>query len=250
MVCSIIVPVYNEKDTFERVMKELLAKQLPGLEKEIIVVESNSTDGTREQARSYENHPQVRVLFEERPRGKGHAVRTGLRHATGAVVLIQDADTEYDIQDYDSLLEPVASYKAPFVLGVRHGGRWKMREFQQDKLSAGILNLGHKLFTALLNMLYRQSMCDPFTMYKVFWRDCLYGLEFQCNRFDFDHELVIKLVRKGYTPLEIPVNYRSRSFQEGKKIHRQIAIRSPGSGWISSSALCACAKCRRRRMRT
>jgi hypothetical protein len=80
------------------------------------------------------------------------------------------------------------------------------------------LNLGHAFFTGLINVLFRQNMTDPFTMFKVFRRDCLFGLKFECNRFDFDHELVIKLIRKGYRPVEIPVNYRSRSFREGKKV--------------------------------
>ena len=218
-VCSIVVPVYNEKDTFKTLMEALLAKQIAGVEKEIVVVESNSKDGTRELVRGYEKHPGVKVIYEERPRGKGHAVRTGLAQASGDIVLIQDADLEYDMNDYEELIEPLIRFRAPFVLGARHGGRWKMREFEHDKLSSDMLNIGHQFFTLVLNVLYRQRMCDPFTMYKLFWRDCLYGLEFECNRFDFDHELVIKLVRKGYTPLEIPVNYRSRSFKEGKKVN-------------------------------
>lgn len=223
-VCSIVMPVFNEKNTFTGVMEELLKKELPGIEKEIIVVESNSKDGTRELVLQYKDRLGVRVILEERPRGKGHAVRTGLQHATGDVILIQDADSEYDMNDYDELLEPLVNFRAPLVLGARHGGRWKMREFEHDKLSSDFLNVGHQFFTFVINFLYRQKMKDPFTMYKLFWRDCLYGLEFECNRFDFDHELIIKLVRKGYTPLEIPVNYRSRSFQEGKKVN---VIRDP-----------------------
>jgi hypothetical protein len=90
------------------------------------------------------------------------------------------------------------------------------------------LNFGHLFFTGLMNVLFRQKMTDPFTMFKVFHRDCLFGLKFECNRFDFDHELVIKLVRKGYVPLEIPVNYSSRSFREGKKVRM---LRDPW-GWL------------------
>ncbi len=216
--CSIVVAAFNESKSFPVLMDALLKKDLAGVEREIIVVESNSTDGTRELAKRYEAHPEVKLVLQDRPRGKGHAVREGFRNATGSVVLIQDADLEYDLNDYDALLAPILSNRALFVLGTRHGGNWKMRKFAEQEGLSATLNFGHVLFTSLMNVLFRQKMTDPFTMFKVFHRDCLFGLEFQCNRFDFDHELVIKLVRKGYVPLEIPVNYSSRSFREGKKV--------------------------------
>jgi hypothetical protein len=216
--CSIVVAAFNENRTFPVLMDALLNKAIPGVDREIIVIESNSTDGTRELAKQYQGHPEIKIVLQDRPRGKGHAVREGFRHATGDVVLIQDADLEYDLDDYDALLAPILSHRALFVLGTRHAGDWKMRRFAQQKVLSTGLNLGHAFFTGLINVLFRQNMTDPFTMFKVFRRDCLFGLEFQCNRFDFDHELVIKLVRKGYRPLEVPVNYRSRSFREGKKV--------------------------------
>jgi hypothetical protein len=132
--------------------------------------------------------------------------------------LIQDADLEYDLNDYDVLLEPLLAGRAAFVLGSRHGGRMRMRQFQEQKVLGEALNVAHVLLAGFINVLYGQSMKDPFTMFKVFRRECLYGLQFECNRFDFDHELVIKLVLKGYRPLEIPVNYCARSFRQGKKI--------------------------------
>ena len=125
---------------------------------------------------------------------------------------------EYDLNDYDSLIEPLIRYRVPFVLGAPARGDWKMRRFNGQQDLATLLNVAHVFFTTLINVLYGQRLRDPFTMFKVFRRDCLYGLEFECNRFDFDHELVIKLSRKGYTALEIPVNYRARSFREGKKV--------------------------------
>jgi hypothetical protein len=218
--CSIIVPVYNEKNTFPELMRTLLAKRLDhlGLEREIILVESNSTDGTRELVAGYDSTPGVKILWQERPRGKGHAVRAGLAVATGDVMLIQDADLEYDVNDYDALLEPLLSGRAAFVLGARHGGRMRMRRFPEQKVLGETLNVAHVLLAGFINVLYGQSMKDPFTMFKVFRRECLSGLQFECNKFDFDHELVIKLVLKGYRPLEIPVNYRARSFSQGKKI--------------------------------
>jgi glycosyltransferase involved in cell wall biosynthesis len=216
---SIVVPVYNEKATFCQLMDGLLARRLAGADREIIVVESNSKDGTREAVLGYQSHPEVRVLLQERPRGKGNAVREGFAAAHGDILMIQDADLEYDLDDYEMLLEPLLNWRELFVLGARHGGSWKMRRFAGQQGIAAALNFGHVVFTTLINVLYRQRMRDPFTMYKVLRSDCLYGLQFECNAFDFDHELVIKLVLKGYTPLEIPVNYSSRSYREGKKVN-------------------------------
>jgi hypothetical protein len=217
-VVSVIVPVYNESATFPALIDQLISKQINGLDKEIIVVESNSSDDSRQLVIGCKHRPDIKVILQEEARGKGNAVREGFEHATGDIVLIQDADLEYDMNDYAALLEPVAAFRRPFVLGSRHGGRWKMRQFDTGQHLSTYLNLGHLLFTALLNVLYGQHLRDPFTMFKVFRRDCLYNLRLECDRFDFDFELVIKLIRKGYTPAEIPVNYYSRSFKEGKKV--------------------------------
>jgi len=216
---SIVVPAYNEAATLDTLLNSLVHKQIEGLEKEIIVVESNSSDGTREIAESYASRGLVRLITEDKPRGKGHATRTGLKACTGDVIIIQDADREYDLEDYDSLLQPILSGNKAFVLGARHGnGVLKMRQFDKQPLLAGMLNIGHWFFTGLVDVLFLLWLRDPMTMYKVFRRDCLFGLQFECNRFDFDYELLIKLVRKGYRPVEIPVNYRSRSFKSGKKV--------------------------------
>lgn len=218
---SVIVPAYNEKATFSTLMDRLLAKSIPGLDIEIVLVESNSTDGTRDDAVLYGKHPRVRLILQEQPRGKGNAVRAGLAACSGDVVLFQDADLEYDIEDYDDLVQPLLAYRRNFVIGSRHtggGSVWKIRQFNDATPLASVFNVGHVIFLGLLNVLYRQRMRDPFSMFKVFRRDCLYGLTFECNRFDFDFEIVIKLLRKGYRPLELPVNYRARSLQEGKKV--------------------------------
>ena len=215
---SVIVPVYNEAKTFPILIKALLAKQIPGLKKEIIIIESGSSDGTRPLVQALEKKPGVRVIYEERPQGKGHAVRQGLKAAKGDWILIQDGDLEYDIDDYDDLMVPLMAYQTAFVLGSRHSGDWKMRKFTDQPGTATILNTGHLFFTFLLNVVCGSKLRDPFTMFKVFRRDCLNGLDFKAKRFDFDFELMIKLLRKGYQPLEIPVNYRSRSFNEGKKV--------------------------------
>jgi len=231
---SVIVPAFNEAATLAPMMDALLRKELPNLRIEIILVESNSTDGTRELALRYKDHPRVKLILEERPQGKGHAVRTGLNAASGDYVLIQDADLEYDLEDYDALLDQLAGGRSAFVLGSRHGGRkvLKMRRFTGQHGLSMFVNAGHWFFTFLVNVLFLQRLRDPFTMFKVFRRDCLFGLELNCNRFDFDFELLIKLIRKGYRPIELPVNYRSRSFKEGKKVRM---FRDPLS-WIKALA--------------
>jgi len=216
---SVIMPAFNEAPTIKSGIERVLAKTLHEIDIELIIVESNSQDGTKEIVLEYVNHPRVDVIFEEQARGKGHAVRMGLKKATGDFILIQDADEEYDIEDYDAVIEPLRDGREAFVLGARHGGgAWKIRTFADQPLQAFILNFGHWVFAALVNVFYGVWLKDPFTMYKVFRRDCIEGINFECDRFDFDYELLIKLILKGFKPLEIPVNYRSRSFREGKKV--------------------------------
>lgn len=216
---SVIVPIYNEIATVRPALDQLLAKEIPGLPIEIILVESNSTDGSREVVLAYQSYPRVKLILQETARGKGHAVREGLAQSTGDIILIQDADLEYDLNDYEELLAPIRSGRQTFVLGARHGqGGWAIRKFSDQPLQAFVLNLGHWGFTLLINVSLGLWLNDPFTMYKVFHRDCLKGLRFTCDRFDFDWELLIKLIRKGHRPIEIPITYNSRSFKQGKKI--------------------------------
>ena len=216
---TVIVPVYNEIGTVAAALDQLLRKTIPGVAIEFIIVVSNSTDGSRAVVEGCRGLPGVRLILEDRPRGKGHAVRAGLQAATGDIILIQDADLEYDLDDYEELLSPITSGRQNFVLGARHGqGGWAIRKFTDQPLQALVLNLGHWGFTFLINVSLGIWLRDPFTMYKVFRRDCLQGLTFECNRFDFDWELLIKLVRAGHHPIEIPVSYHSRSFKQGKKI--------------------------------
>jgi glycosyltransferase involved in cell wall biosynthesis len=216
---SVIMPAYNEINTIQECIEKVLIKQLRGMDIELIIVESNSTDGTKDIVNLHKDHPRVKVVFEQKPSGKGHAVRAGFKVATGDFILIQDADDEYDVQDYEILLEPLISGREVFVLGARYGvTSWNVRKFGDQPMRAILLNLGHWIFATLINILYGVRLKDPFTMYKVFKRDCIQDIVFECNRFDFDHELVLKLIRKGYKPIEIPVRYHSRSFAHGKKV--------------------------------
>lgn len=217
---SIIFPVFNEARYCAQVIEAVLAKQLP-IERELIIVESNSTDGTRDIIKGFEGREGVRVVYEDRPRGKGHAVRTGLKAVTGSIVLIQDADFEYDIDDYDALLQPILQRRTSFVLGSRSLGLddWKVRRFDNDPLKGLVLNSAQVLFAKTYSALYQQKrVTDVNTMFKVFRSECLHGLDLESNGFELDIELACKLARNGYAPLEVPVNYVSRGFDEGKKI--------------------------------
>jgi hypothetical protein len=232
---SVIVPIYNERATFRVLMDRLIAKEIEGVDIQIILVESNSTDGSRDDVLAYAAHPRVTVVLQDRPAGKGNAVRAGLARATGDIVMFQDADLEYEIDDYDDLVKPIRAYQRNFVIGSRHsrkGSAWKIRDFNDAPLLSQVFNFGHVVFLGLLNGIYGQSLDDPFSMFKVFRRDCLAGLAFECDRFDFDFEIVIKLLRKGYRPTEIPVNYHSRSIAEGKKV---TMLRDPLT-WLAALA--------------
>ncbi len=216
---SIVLPVFNEARFAAQVIDAVLAKPLR-IAKEVVIVESNSTDGTRDIVRRYEGRPGVRVVYEEGPRGKGHAVRTGLQHVTGSIILIQDADFEYDIDDYDALLEPLLQHKAMFVLGSRSLGLddWKVRKYDATPIRGLALNFAQVMFAKTYNVLYQQRVTDVNTMFKVFRSECLDCLDLRSNGFELDIELACKLARNGNSPMEVPVNYVARGFADGKKI--------------------------------
>jgi hypothetical protein len=216
---SVVVPVYNEAAYLGAVLDQLLAKQFT-IPHEVIVVESNSTDGTREIAQTFEGRPGLQIIYEDRPRGKGAAVRRGLMATTGTIVLIQDADFEYDLDDYDALLEPILQRRTSFVLGSRSLGLddWKVRRFARSRVKAFLMNLAHLFFARTFNLLYQQRVTDVVTMFKVFRRECVEGVQFGAAGFSFDIELACRLVQHGYSPMEVPVNYVARGFDEGKKV--------------------------------
>ena len=215
---SVILPAYNEAATIGTVIEQVLALEIPEVEIELIVVESNSSDGTRGIVQGFAEHPRVILIEQERPQGKGNAVREGLRHVTGDIVLIQDGDLEYRIDEYPLVLRPLLDGEADFALGCRHAGGRAMRHFEDQRLRSRVMNAGHWVFTGLFNTVYRTRLKDPFTMYKVFRTKCIDGVPFVANRFDFDWELAAKLVRLGHVPVEVPITYESRSYQEGKKV--------------------------------
>jgi hypothetical protein len=216
---SVVMPVFNEAAYVRGVLDELLARRFV-IPHEVIVVESNSTDGTRELVQSYEGKPGLRIIYEDRPRGKGFAVRRGLAAATGTIMLIQDSDFEYDLEDYNALLEPIVQRRTSFVLGSRSLGLddWKVRRFARSRVKGILLNLAQLGFARLFNVLYQQRVTDVVTMFKVFRRECIEGADFVAERFNFDIELACTIVMNGYSPMEVPVNYVARGFDEGKKV--------------------------------
>lgn len=217
---SIVVPVYNEERYVGEVLTGLLEKELP-IEREVIIVESGSTDGSRDIVRSFEGRPGVKAIYQDAARGKGNAVRAGLEQVTGTIVVIQDADFEYDLDDYDALLEPILQRRASFVLGSRSLGLddWKVRQYGSSRVKGFLMNLAQVAFAKTFNLLYQQQATDINTMLKVFRRECIDGCHLRGDGFNFDIELVCKIVRNGFEPLEVPVNYVSRGFDEGKKIN-------------------------------
>jgi glycosyltransferase involved in cell wall biosynthesis len=213
----LVVPVYQEAATISVLLDRLVAMAIPGVDVEMIVVESNSTDGTREIVLGYAEHPRVRVILQERPRGKGNAVREGLAHVSGDIIGIQDGDLEYRLEDYPRLLAPLLDGSADVVLGCRHVPGRPLRVLGHP-LESAIVNAAHWGFTFMFNVTYGVRLRDPFTMYKLFRAECVEGLDLVSDRFDFDWELLGKLVRRGYRPREIQVTYNSRTFESGKKV--------------------------------
>lgn len=217
---SILVPIFNEEPTARKLLDLVLDFKLEGWETEVVVVESNSTDNSRAIVQEYEKAGRIKAVYEERPQGKGHAMKTGFPHLTGDVILVQDADLEYKVSDYPTLLKPFEDDKTDFVLGSRHlgAGSWAIRTFITEGASARLINLGGLLYAGLFNLLYGTHLTDPATMFKVFRRKCIEGITWRSNWFDLDWEIVAKLVLRGYVPVEVPVSYKSRSVEEGKKI--------------------------------
>jgi glycosyltransferase involved in cell wall biosynthesis len=209
---SILMPVYNELATIGTIIPRVLAAET-GCDKELVIVDDHSTDGTREfLARvAAEGRRGVKVILHERNQGKGAAVRTGLRHASGDVVLIQDADLEYDPADYPRLLEPVLKGQADVVYGNRfHGGVHRVLYFWHA--------LGNQVLTFLSNLLTNLNLSDMEVGYKVFRADVLKGITLRSNRFGFEPEVTAKVARLGCRIYEVPIAYHGRTYAEGKKI--------------------------------
>jgi glycosyltransferase involved in cell wall biosynthesis len=209
MKLSVIIPAYNEKDTVLELLRRVEAVPL-SLEKEIIVVDDFSTDGTREVLGGL-GRPDIRVLLHAKNMGKGSALRTGFSEATGDIVLIQDADLEYDPAEYPGLLAPILDGRADVVYGSRFlGGPHRVLFFWHA--------VGNRFLTALSNMVTNLNLTDMETCYKVFRGDVLRKLSLKSRRFGFEPEVTIKIAKLKYRIYEVPISYAGRNYSEGKKI--------------------------------
>ena len=217
---SVIVPVYNEKKTFFVLIKKLLKLKIKKIKLEIIIVESNSTDGTRDEALKFKNNKNIKLILQPTPKGKGNAVIEGFKHVTGDYVIIQDADLEYDPSNFEAMLKPILNQETNFVLGSRiKKGILHMRSFKNRKILSLTFNILHIILTTFFNIIYQKFILDPWTCYRLFPASVLKNIKFYSQGFDFDTELICKLVRYGLKHKEVPVNYSSRSFEDGKKIN-------------------------------
>jgi len=205
---SVVVPVFNERSTVAEILRRMRAVSLP-LEREIVVVDDGSSDGSDKILAALEDST-VRVITHTTNRGKGAAIRTGLEAARGDLVLVQDADLEYDPDDWPRLLEPVLKGKAQVVYGSRFTGERK------NMLPSHWL--GNRFLTLLTNVLYRSTLSDMETCYKLFDRRVLDGMAIEANRFEFEPEITAKVLRRGYRIYEVPISYAGRELAEGKKI--------------------------------
>lgn len=208
---SIIIPVYNEKDTIAEVIERVKEADIGPLKKEIIIIDDGSNDGTKEILRKINN---AKVFFHEKNKGKGAAIKTGLQHANGSFILIQDADMEYNPKHYKALLAPLVSGKEQVVYGSRFS---KGRFFNKNMYYSHWL--GNIALTSITNILYGTRINDMETGYKVMNRDILKDIKLNADGFDIEPELTAKILKKGINIEEVPIDFHPRSFEEGKKIN-------------------------------
>ncbi len=205
---SVIVPVYNERTTVAEIVRRVRAVDLP-LVIDVVIVDDGSSDGTDKVLAAIEDST-ARVISHEANRGKGAAIRTGLAHAHGDLVVIQDADLEYDPDDWSLLLDPVFRGKTHVVYGSRFTG--------QRKNMMPLHWIGNRFLSLVTNLLYSSTLSDMETYYKLFDRRVLEGITLVSDRFDFEPEITAKVLRRGFRIYEVPISYAGREPDEGKKI--------------------------------
>lgn len=208
MKLSVIIPVYNEKTTITEILKQVI--DVP-VDKEIIIVDDSSTDGTREMLKDIRRtHKDIRLILKEKNEGKGSAVREGLKHIAGDIVVIQDGDLEYNPMDWIRMLQVIKDKGADVVYGSRILGK--------GEKSSLTFYLGGRLLSFLVNILYGANITDEPTCYKMFKVDVIRSIKLDCKGFEFCPEVTAKVLKKGYKIYEIPISYKPRKIKEGKKI--------------------------------
>ena len=208
MKLSVVIPVYNEKKTLSELICRVEAVKL---EKEIIIVDDASTDGTRDLLKKYEEQERFKVIYQSKNAGKGSALRAGFDKAEGEIIIVQDADLEYDPKEYPILIEPILDGRADVVYGSRfQGGTHRVFFFWHY--------VGNKVLTTLSNMCTNLCLTDMETRYKVFRRTVLDSFILKCDRFGFEPEFTSKVARHAFRIYEVPISYSGRGYEEGKKI--------------------------------
>ncbi len=209
MKVSVVIPVYNEIGTIEEIISRIHAVQL---EKEIIIVDDGSTDGTRKRLKEISKGKEnVRIFYHNRNRGKGADLRTGFEAVTGDIIIVQDADLEYNPREYPMLLEPILDDRADVVYGSRFlGGPHRVLFFWHY--------VGNKFLTLLSNLLTNLNLTDVWTCYKVFRKQVVKDITLRSNRFGFEPEFTAKVAKKNFRIYEVPISYSGRNYSEGKKI--------------------------------
>ncbi|HEX9411867.1 MAG TPA: glycosyltransferase family 2 protein [Ktedonobacterales bacterium] len=207
MELSVLIPVYNERETIEEIVRRVQAQPF---EKEIIIVDDGSTDGTRDLLREVAWAPNVRIFYHEKNMGKGAGIRTAVAAASKDIIIIQDADLEYNPNDFAIVLRPILDGVADVVYGSRFLGIH--RSFMLHHY------VGNKALTLVTNVLFNNILTDMETGYKAFRAPILKGVKIRSNRFDFEPEITAKVLKAGYRIYEVPIYYAGRDYAEGKKI--------------------------------
>src|SRR3989344_2226063 len=210
---SIIIPAYNEKNTIEELIRRVRAVNLGAVEKEIIAVDDGSKDGTREIIKKI---PDIRYIFHEKNLGKGGAMKTGFKAATGYILIPQDADLEYDPNDYSAAIAPILKGETEVTNGVRIQ---PLNDPRRKTVSYWLHWLGNNSITWATNWLYWNNSKEYEGCYKAFTKKLVDSIEVKTNNFDFDNELICKLLKKGYKIIDVHIRYYPRSYEEGKKIN-------------------------------